>query len=296
MKNLKYILMVLLGGTMYGTMSSFVKMSYSRGYHAAELSFWQAFLAAIILGLCSYFTRGKTNKGLKTKDVVPLILTGCAIGLTNFLYYESVSYIPASLAIILLMQFTWFSILLEWVIFTRKPSRLELVTVTFILIGTVMAGRLFEMETFVFSMKGVILALCSSLTYAVYIVANGRVGKGVRWQSKSMMIMAGSSLCILSINTGEVMSFHNLDHEFVLWAIFLAVIGTTIPTALFAAGISKIGAGISSILMTVELPVAILCARVVLGERISAIQMAGVIIMLSSICAMNYYKSRKLYR
>jgi drug/metabolite transporter (DMT)-like permease len=159
-----------------------------------------------------------------------------------------------------------------------------------------MAGRLFEMETFVFSMKGVILALCSSLTYAVYIVANGRVGKGVRWQSKSMMIMAGSSLCILSINTGEVMSFHNLDHEFVLWAIFLAVIGTTIPTALFAAGISKIGAGISSILMTVELPVAILCARVVLGERISAIQMAGVIIMLSSICAMNYYKSRKLYR
>lgn len=39
MKNLKYIFMVLLGGTMYGTMSSFVKIAYSRGYHAAELSF-----------------------------------------------------------------------------------------------------------------------------------------------------------------------------------------------------------------------------------------------------------------
>lgn len=296
MKNLKYILMVLLGGTMYGTMSSFVKMSYSRGYHASELSFWQAFLAAVILGVCTYFTRGKTNRGMKTKDIVPLILTGCAIGLTNFLYYESVSYIPASLAIILLMQFTWFSILLEWVIFTRKPSRLELVTVTFILIGTVMAGRLFEMETFVFSMKGVILALCSSLTYAVYIVANGRVGKGVRWQSKSMMIMAGSSLCIFSINADIIVSFHEFDHEFMLWAMFLAVIGTTIPTALFAAGISKIGAAISSILMTVELPVAILCARVVLGERISTIQMAGVIIMLSSICAMNYYRNRKLHK
>jgi drug/metabolite transporter (DMT)-like permease len=108
-----------------------------------------------------------------------------------------------------------------------------------------------------------------------------------------MMIMAGSSLCILSINASAVMSFHYFDHEFMLWTIFLAVIGTTIPTALFAAGISKIGAGISSILMTVELPVAILCARVVLGEHISAIQMAGVIIMLSSICAMNYYKNRK---
>ena len=30
MKNLKYIFMVLLGGTMYGTMSSFVKLSYTK--------------------------------------------------------------------------------------------------------------------------------------------------------------------------------------------------------------------------------------------------------------------------
>jgi len=78
-----------------------------------------------------------------------------------------------------------------------------------------------------------------------------------------------------------------------LWALFLAVVGTAIPTALFAAGISKIGAGISSILMTVELPVAILCARIILGEHISALQCTGIIIMLSSICLMNYIKIEK---
>ena len=47
MKNLKYIFMVLLGGTMYGTMSSFVKLSYTKGFNAAEISFWQAFIAAL---------------------------------------------------------------------------------------------------------------------------------------------------------------------------------------------------------------------------------------------------------
>jgi drug/metabolite transporter (DMT)-like permease len=213
--------------------------------------------------------------------------------LTNFLYYESVSYIPASLAIIILMQFTWFSILLEWLIFTRRPSRLELVTVFFILIGTVMAGKLFETDNFHVAAKGVVLALCSSLTYAVYIIANGRMGKGVRWQSKSMSIMMGSSLCIFTINSGTVLSLNYFDGEFLLWAVFLAVIGTTIPTALFAAGISKIGAGISAILMTVELPVAVLCARLVLGERITPLQSAGIVIMLASICAMNYYKAMR---
>lgn len=293
MKNLKYIFMVLLGGTMYGTMSSFVKLSYSNGFNAAEIAFWQAFLAAFMLAICTSFTIKGTKGKIVFKDFLPLLLTGCAIGLTNFFYYESVGYIPASLAIVILMQFTWFSLFLEWLIFTRKPSRLELLTVFFILVGTIMAGGVFETKEWLFSIKGVVLALSASLTYAVYIIANGRIGKGVRWQVKSTVIMIGSSLCIFSINSGTILSSEHLGGNFFTWVMLLAVVGTTIPTALFAAGISKIGAGISSILMTVELPVAILCARIVLKEQVSPLQAAGIVIMLASICAMNYYKVLK---
>ena len=293
MRNLKYILMVLLGGTMYGTMSSFVKLSYTHGFNAAEISFWQAFLAALLLGLCAFFSRKNANGRLTRKDILPLLLTGCAIGLTNFLYYESVQYIPASLAIVILMQFTWLSLFLEWILFAGKSSRIELLTVFFILIGTIMAGGVLETEEWSFSFHGVMLALCSSMTYAIYIVANGRIGKNVRWQSKSMAIMVGSSSCIFAINGGIILGGGYLSGEFMLWAVFLAVVGTTIPTALFAAGISKIGAGVSSILMTVELPVAILCARVVLKEHISPLQSAGILVMLASIAAMNYYKVSK---
>jgi drug/metabolite transporter (DMT)-like permease len=292
MKNIKYVFMVLLGGTLYGMMSSFVKLSYRRGFHAAEISFWQAFLAALILGVCAFASRKRKSGKLMRKDVLPLLLAGCAIGLTNFLYYESVSFIPASLAIILLMQFTWFSLLLEWLVFQRRPSRVEWLTVFFILIGTLLAGRMFDVERWNFSTTGVILALCSSLTYAVYIIANGRMGKGVRWQSKSAMIMVGSSLCIFLVNgSGVVQSCMN--GEFMLWAIFLAVVGTTVPTALFAAGISKVGAGLSSILMTIELPVAVLCAGIVLKEPVSPLQISGVIMMLAAISAMNIYKLHK---
>lgn len=293
MKNLKYILMVLLGGIMYGTMSSLVKLAYRRGFNAAELSFWQAFLAALLLGLCTFLSR-KTEKGnIQSKDVLPLILTGCAIGLTNFLYYESVQYIPASLAIVILMQFMWLGLLLEWIVFKRKTSRLEMQTVFFILIGTIMAGGVLEMTEWTFSAKGTLLALSASLTYAAYIIANGRCGEGVWWQSKSMTIMVGSSICIFLINSQTILSGDYLCSEFAGCAIVLAVIGTTIPIALFAVGISKIGAGISSILMTVELPVAMLCARIILHERVSLLQSAGIIIMLASIFAMNYYKMFK---
>ena len=144
---------------MYGTMSSFVKLSYSWGYNAAEISFAQAALAAIFLGTYTLVT-GKSIQGKITrKDLLPLILTGSAIGVTNYLYYQSVSYISASLAIVILMQFTWFSLFLEWIIFAKKPSRIELLTVFFILIGTVMAGNLFDSKAWSFSLKGILLAL-----------------------------------------------------------------------------------------------------------------------------------------
>lgn len=293
MKNIKYILMVLLGGTLYGTMSSFVKMSYSWGYNAAEISFWQAFLAMLFLGVCTLVSH--RNHPLRIGKGLPaLLLTGSAIGLTNFLYYQSVFYIQASLAIVLLMQFTWLSLLLEWVLFKHKPSRAEIATVVFILIGTLLASGVLTADNLHFSITGVCVALASSLTYAVYIIANGRYGSGYGWQFKSMSIMLGSSITIFIINAGAIVASPNMNPHFLGWVLILALAGTTIPTALFAAGIPKVGAGLSSILMTVELPVAVLCAHIVLNEQLGWTQGCGVLLMLLSISALNYYKvSRK---
>lgn len=285
--------MVLLGGTLYGTMSSFVKMSYSWGYNAAEISFWQAFLAMIFLGVCALVSH--RSHPIKPGRTLPaLLFTGSAIGLTNFLYYQSVFYIQASLAIVLLMQFTWLSLLLEWALFKHRPAKAEIVTIVFILIGTLLASGVLTIENLHFSAIGVCVALTSSLTYAVYIITNGRYGAGVGWQFKSLSIMIGSSMTIFIINAGTIVASPNMNLPFFDWVLILALAGTTIPTALFAAGIPKVGAGLSSILMTVELPVAVLCAHIVLNEQLDWSQGCGVLLMLFSISALNYYKvSRK---
>jgi drug/metabolite transporter (DMT)-like permease len=95
--------------------------------------------------------------------------------MSNFLYYQSVSYIPASLAIVILMQFTWISLLLDWLFYRVRPRKIELLTVLLILIGTVLASGIFEQEIQSFSWIGVAFALATSFTYASYIVANSRI-------------------------------------------------------------------------------------------------------------------------
>jgi drug/metabolite transporter (DMT)-like permease len=293
MKNFKYIFMVLLGGTLYGTMSSFVKLAYRSGYRAAEISFYQALFSAVILCIFAVFSFKKNNARLSPRDYAGILFAGFAIGMTNYLEYASLAYIPASLAVILLMQYTWIDILIEWIVFHRKPLTVEIVIVVFVLIGTALAGRLFEIEKFQFSLAGMALAIGSSFTYALYIVLNSRARKEIGWQFKSSYIMLGSSICIFAVNTPAIIAWNYMSCNFIEWELFLAIVGTAIPTALFAVSLPRIGAGVSGILMTVELPVAVICAFIILNEHISALQVLGVAIMLASIAFINYYKVSK---
>lgn len=294
MKNLKYIFMVLLGGTLYGTMSSLVKLSYSRGFTAAEISFWQAAIAAALLGCCALASRRHEPGACSRRDIAEMLLTGVAIGMTNLTYYKSVAYIPASLAIVLLMQYAWISLLLERAVFGRRASRAEVVATAAILGGTLLASGALEggMAGSV-APAGVALALTSSLTYAIYIMANGRVATHAGWRRKSALIMTGSAAGILAASGTAVAGAECASGEFAIWALLLSLGGTTIPTALFAAGISRVGAGPSAIIMTVELPVATMCAHFLLGEPLTPLRVAGVAVMLGAIAALNYSKATK---
>lgn len=292
----KYILMVFAGACSFGILSTFVKLAYREGYAATEISVSQAFTGMIVLWLWVGI-RSKKQQDLLSLQTIKaccwqVLLTGAAIGLTTFLYYASVHYIPASVAIILLMQFTWMGVLLDRILFNKKADAIQLITIAIILTGTVMASGMNHIQTDRSFIKGTCYALGSAFFYALYVVANSRYGNALPAPQKSALIMTGSTLGILIVNVQQLSASHHFDTGLIKWALFLAVFGTIIPPVLFAKGIPKIGAGISAIIMTAELPVAICCAHLILGEKISVLQWAGIIIMLLAIVWMNVRKSK----
>lgn len=293
----KYILMVFAGACSFGILSTFVKLAYREGYAAAGISASQAFTGMLVLWLWVWIRSKKQQAPLTLHTIKDcwwqVLLTGAAIGLTTFLYYVSVRYIPASIAIILLMQFTWMGVLLDRIFFKKKADAIQLITIAIILTGTVMASGMDNMKLDGAFIKGALYALASAFFYALYVVANSRYGNALPAPQKSAIIMTGSTLGIFIVNVQQLTTSSHFDTGLIKWALFLAVFGTIIPPVLFAKGIPKIGAGISAIIMTAELPVAILCAHLILGEKISAIQWAGIIIMLLAIVWMNVRKSKQ---
>lgn len=282
----KYILMVFAGACSYGILSTFVKLSYQEGYTAADISASQAFTGMSVLWLL-VFAQKKDEAMMERKTWLPLLFTGSAIGLSSFVYYISVRYIPASLAIVILMQFTWMGMLLELFVFKKKPGWLQLAATAVILIGTMLAGGMLDTGIGEVSVKGFLWAFASALLYAIYLVANSRVAKEVPALKKSAVMMTGSTIGLILINAQQLIMNSHYDLNLLKWAVFLAFFGTIIPPLLFARGIPKIGAGISAIIMTAELPVAIICSHLLLKEPLTPLKITGVIIMLLAMVLMN---------
>lgn len=285
----KYIVMVFAGACSYGMLSTFVKLAYREGHSTAWIAASQALTGMAVLWIWAWLNgrRLAPQAGPRGRHRLAVIAAGAAIGLTTYVYYLSVRYIPASLAIVLLMQFTWMSILLEWVLFGTRPQGRQLVTVGLILLGTVMAGGLSSTEPDRRFLTGIGYALLSALLYAVYIIANGRLGNGMPAPRKSALIMTGFAIGVATVNVRELLWGPSIQPGLLKWSLFLAVFGTIIPPVLFSKGIPKIGTGLSAIIMTAELPVAVLCAHGLLGEPVTALQWAGVVLMLLAIVWMN---------
>jgi drug/metabolite transporter (DMT)-like permease len=294
----KYILMVFAGACSFGILSTFVKLAYREGYTAAEISVSQAFTGMLVLWLWVWAREKHTNKNIspavKRSSCWPVLFTGAAIGLTTFVYYVSVQYIPASIAIVMLMQFTWMGVLLDRIFFKKKADVLQIITIIVILMGTVMASGMAHIRVDGAFIKGVLYALASAFFYAIYVVANSQTGKALPALRKSAMIMTGSTVGILAVNVQSLTAHPHFNTGLVKWALFLSVFGTIIPPVLFAKGIPKIGAGISAIIMTAELPVAIICAHIILGEQIGWLQWLGITLMLLAIVWMNLRKTDAL--
>ncbi|HEY8955028.1 DMT family transporter [Chitinophaga sp.] len=288
----RYILMVFAGACSFGILSTFVKLAYREGYTAAEISVTQAFTGMVVLWLL-YLINRRQRHPVRPADWAWLLITGGCIGLTSFVYYVSVAYIPASVAIVILMQFTWIGLLMEALFFKKIPSLLQLVTTLMILTGTWMGSGLAGNGFTGLPVKGLLYAGASAFLYAMYIIANSRVGKSLDTGKKSAVIIMGSTMCIFLVNAPQLVASTHFNTGLLKWALFLSLFGTIIPPLLFAKGIPKVGAGISAVIMTAELPVAVVCSHFILQEPVNGLQWAGVALMLLSMLLLNAHYFRK---
>ncbi|RZL46110.1 MAG: EamA family transporter [Pedobacter sp.] len=296
---LKGILLVFFGACSFGILSTFVKLAYHDGYTLGDVTGAQAFFGAVILWVLFFFqSRTDNYKAKEIKLITPwwkMILAGTCTGLVSVFYYQCVKLVPNSVAIILLMQFIWMSILLEFIICKKKPTGLQFLAILFVLGGTVLASGMVETSISSLNLKGIGFGLLAAISYAGFLMLSGRIGNEYPALKKSALMITGACILIFILFPPMFLFNGALNGSLLKWGLIISVFGTVIPPLFYAEGVPKIGTALSSILSAAELPVAVMMAGFVLQEQVSFLRWIGVCVILSAMVIPNlkYLKKEK---
>ncbi len=289
--------LVLLGAVSFGFLSTIVKFAYEKGYTLAEITGSQAFTGMVILWAMYWISSlGKKkksevneipeNKGKPKTQWWKVSFAGIFTGLVGIFYYQCVKLLPASIAIILLMQYLWISILIEAIVFKKKPTKKQLLLLGVVFIGTFLAGGIFS-DKVELNLMGIIYGLLAATSYAIFLMTSGRIGNDLPVLKKSALMITGS--CAATWIIFPPMFFFNgvFFSGLYAWGLALALLGTVIPPFFFSYGIPRIGVSIAAIISAAELPTATLSSALILGESVDFIKWVGVGLILLSIIATN---------
>ncbi|MDP9954921.1 drug/metabolite transporter (DMT)-like permease [Epilithonimonas hungarica] len=307
---LKGVLFVGIGASIYGMLATFVKMSYKDGFTTSEVTtaqFLLGFVGLLILNLIQTKTSKKTLPKPSSKEVKMLMLAGTSMGFTSLFYYIAVQYINVSIAIVLLMQSVWFSVVVESFIAKKFPNARKIIAVIIVLAGTVLATNLINMKVEI-DWHGIFWGLLAAASFTMTMFTSNTLATHLPVLRKSMTMLSGGLIVVLlflffaqigPLYFDGLKSFYlnfteNTEHIrpfdysiFWTYGFVLALFGTIIPPILFNIGFPKAGLGLGSIISSLELPVSVTMAFMLLGEEVIPIQWFGIVLILLAIVLMN---------
>ncbi|MDP4097062.1 DMT family transporter [Paenibacillus sp. P96] len=308
---MKYYVAVLTGAMSYGILSTIVVLAYGQGYQLGEVVGSQLLTGFILSWMLALYTKfqqrrkaHEAGKGqgaaapiqaiqrLTWKHRLLLMAAGTPTVITGLVYYQSLRYIPASLAIILLFQFTWISVLIQAVGKRQRPDKVTLLTLLVLFGGTLLAAGFLEHGLSEFSVWGIALGLMSAVSYSLFVLFSGKAVPAAHPAYRSAWMVTGG-LILLCILFPPTFLFNGLIwSQLLVFGLLLGFFGAFIPPVLFTIGVPHIGGDMAGIIGAAELPVAVLMSAIVLHEHVSGLQWIGVIIVLMGVALPELYKYR----
>ncbi|MCL6454151.1 MAG: EamA family transporter [Alicyclobacillus sp.] len=331
---LRYALLVLLAGACYGLISPILKIAYAHGFSAAEATDAQYLIGTAGLwllvpmghrltgvrllrrararqsrsaaGMRSPTGSNPASVGGRTQSQPTrprgwrqwslLTLIGLAGAGTSYTYYNALRYLPASLAIVLLFQFTWMVVVMDILVTRRWPGLQRTVGTAVIVLGTFLAVGVFGQSLHGFPAWTLLFGLLAALCYALTLYLSAFVDPATSPYIRSASMVSIGTAAILCAFPPVFLFQRALWHvhtalELLLWGFLMALLSQILPPILMMVAIPKTGGRMAGVLGSIELPVAVVSAWLILGEHVAPLRWLGVALILAGIVCSEWPRS-----
>jgi drug/metabolite transporter (DMT)-like permease len=271
--------MVLGSATGFATLAIFAKLAYASGLGTEQTLAFRFLLAAIGM-LVLAVVIGQNPLRLNRKQLVTLLALGGLVYTGQSLtYFVALRSLPASLVVLIAYIYPSLVVVAGWLFLRRTVSRWHWLALaaSFAGVALLVGGTRFEFSW------ALVLAVASPTIYTGYILIGERVMTSVPAVAASAVIMSGAALafCLLAALNHELALPRNANG----WAVGvgIALFPTMVAISLFMAGLPRVGAARAALISTVEPVITVVLAVVLLGDRLSAVQVVGGLLVLLAV-------------
>jgi drug/metabolite transporter (DMT)-like permease len=284
------ILIALCGAVLFSTKAIFVKLAYRDTPVDALtlLALRMIFSIPFFLGAAVFSSNKTTNVKFTGKEWIYVALIGClGYYVSSFLDFIGLQYISAGMERLVLFIYPTLTLLMSAIIFKVKIKPLQWLALGITYFGLAIAffGEVdFSSQRNKNFLFGASMIFICAFTYAGYIVGSGRLIPKVgaaKFNSYAMSFACAGVL--LHFFLFSDVSMFNLPLIVYVYSLFMAILGTVIPSYLVAAAINRIGSGNVAIVGSVGPVSTILMANLFLSEAFTVWQLIGTACILTGV-------------
>jgi drug/metabolite transporter (DMT)-like permease len=288
------VLLVAAGAIAFSGKGVIIKLAYRYGVDAVTLlALRMLFSAPFFILLGWWAARGGDTAPLSWPDRRSMLVLGL-IGyyLASYFDFLGLQYVTAALERLLLFVHPTFVVLFSALLFGRRITRRDVVAIVLSYLG-IFVVFWNDLSTQPGNVAlGSFWVLLSALFYAAYLIWSGRlVGRvgTLRFACYAGLI---SSVAVVThfLVTREAALIVSQPAPVYWLSLVMAVFSTVLPIVMTMEGIRRIGASHASIIGSVGPLSTIFLGAIFLGERITAVQVAGALLVLAGVLAISLQK------
>lgn len=270
------VLLVVVSATAFGALPIFARLAYAGGADVTAVLFLRFAIAAVAMTAALVVRR---RRWPRPRLFVALLLMG-AIGYVgqSFAYFTALTLIPATLVSLLLYAYPALVLVL-----TVRWLGERLTTVKAVALGIALAGTALTIGPELGGRRlGIVLGLSAAAIYAVYIVVGSRITPRAGPLPSAAVVMLGATAVYAVVVLLQRPAFPASVGGWTA-ILGLSLVSTVVAITTFFAGMDRLGAADTSTLSTLEPAVTVALAAVVLGERVTPVQLVGGALILAAV-------------
>lgn len=288
---IKGLLAVVISSIAYGVMPVFTKSILQKGLATESVVFYRFTLACLATALIM-LQRGISFRVSKRQLFHLLFFGVIGFGMTGFLLADSYNYLPIGMATMFHFIYPLFVMIIMVALFKEKATPLKLVSILLMLAGLALLTN-FKQS---FPLKGILIAIGSGATYALYVISVERANFSSLNLSTVMFYITLFSALFFGVRvvaTGEFV----IPGQTTIWLSlgFISLVSTVLALHLLSLGIRLLGPTNAAILNTIEPLTSVVAGILLYQETLSSLATLGCGFIIISIFLIAL-DSRKLKR